>query len=264
MKTGRPEYYIPSPFTVSRDVKLVFANVRKRIARLLQDYDGDLNFTTDAWTSPNHRAFIAVSVHLEHEGQPLAMLLDIVEVAKSHSGMNLAEAFAKILDDFGISDKARFRQQHLARLTDFHQMLSITADNASSNDTMTTELAKLIDHFGGEAACTRCFLHIINLVAKSLIKEFDVPKHHSVESLDSADHDLQDLAGDIDIEDKDTIAENGDGDPNADDADDAEGWIDEINELDDFDCDALQENIRPIKLVLVKVSQKDSTHPLYY
>lgn len=33
------------------------------------------------------------------------MLLDIMEVAMSHSGINLALAFAKILDDFGISDK---------------------------------------------------------------------------------------------------------------------------------------------------------------
>lgn len=33
------------------------------------------------------------------------MLLDIVEVAKSHTGMNLAAAFAKILEDYGISDK---------------------------------------------------------------------------------------------------------------------------------------------------------------
>jgi hypothetical protein len=33
------------------------------------------------------------------------MLLDIVEVAKSHSGINLAAAFAKILDEFGIADK---------------------------------------------------------------------------------------------------------------------------------------------------------------
>jgi len=35
------------------------------------------------------------------------MLLDIIEVARSHSGLNLAAAFAKILDDFGISDKVR-------------------------------------------------------------------------------------------------------------------------------------------------------------
>jgi hypothetical protein len=33
------------------------------------------------------------------------MLLDIVELARSHSGFNLAAAFAKILEDFGISDK---------------------------------------------------------------------------------------------------------------------------------------------------------------
>jgi hypothetical protein len=36
MKTGRPDYHIPSPSTVSRDVKLVFANSRKRIAKILQ------------------------------------------------------------------------------------------------------------------------------------------------------------------------------------------------------------------------------------
>ncbi|KAG2741624.1 hypothetical protein P692DRAFT_201842237 [Suillus brevipes Sb2] len=79
--TGRPEYYIPSPSTVSRDVKLVFVRTRKRIAKMLQDYDGRLNFATDAWTSPNHKAFVAISVHLEHDGIPIAMVLDIVEVA---------------------------------------------------------------------------------------------------------------------------------------------------------------------------------------
>ena len=33
------------------------------------------------------------------------MLLDVVEVAKSHTGVNLAAAFAKILEDYNISDK---------------------------------------------------------------------------------------------------------------------------------------------------------------
>ena len=36
MKTGRPEYYIPSPKTVARDVRQVFIRTRKRIARMLQ------------------------------------------------------------------------------------------------------------------------------------------------------------------------------------------------------------------------------------
>jgi hypothetical protein len=36
MKTGRPGYYIPSPATVSRDVKIVFVKSRQRIAEMLQ------------------------------------------------------------------------------------------------------------------------------------------------------------------------------------------------------------------------------------
>ena len=36
MKTGRPDYYIPSRYTVARDVKQVFKKTRKRIAKMLQ------------------------------------------------------------------------------------------------------------------------------------------------------------------------------------------------------------------------------------
>jgi hypothetical protein len=45
------------------------------------------------------------TVHFEHKGSPISMLLDLVEVAKSHSSVNFAEAFAKVLEDFGIQDK---------------------------------------------------------------------------------------------------------------------------------------------------------------
>ena len=64
-----------------------------------------MSFATDAWTSPNQRAYVAITVHLEHNGEPISMLLDIVEVAKSHTGENLAAAFAKIMEDYAISEK---------------------------------------------------------------------------------------------------------------------------------------------------------------
>ena len=57
------------------------------------------------WTSPNHKAYVAFMVHFTHEGAPVSMLLDLVEVAKLHLGVNLAVAFAKVLEEFGISDK---------------------------------------------------------------------------------------------------------------------------------------------------------------
>ena len=82
MKTGRPGYYIPHQTTVSHNVKTVFARARNRLAKMLQDYDGALNFATDAWTLPNHQAYIAVTVHLEQDGKPLSLLLDVVEVAE--------------------------------------------------------------------------------------------------------------------------------------------------------------------------------------
>jgi hypothetical protein len=34
MKTGRPEYYLPSPSTVARDVRLVFTRTREHIAKM--------------------------------------------------------------------------------------------------------------------------------------------------------------------------------------------------------------------------------------
>jgi len=61
--------------------------------------------------------YVAVSVHLEQDGVPVSMLLDIVEVARSHSGINLAVAFAKILEDFGISNKVSKCLSAVNRLT---------------------------------------------------------------------------------------------------------------------------------------------------
>ena len=36
MKTGRPQYRIPSSRTVARDVHVVFQRVKERIAKMLQ------------------------------------------------------------------------------------------------------------------------------------------------------------------------------------------------------------------------------------
>ncbi|KAG2060652.1 hypothetical protein BDR06DRAFT_967098 [Suillus hirtellus] len=138
-----------------------------------------------AWTAPNHKAFVVISVHLKHEGEPLVMLLNIIEVPKSHTSLNLAEAFTKVLLEFGVSNK----------------ILSITANNAENNDMMMAELADKVVHFRGEIARTQCFLHIVNLVAKSILKQFDIPKKQ-VDNLLGRDEELHKLGRDIDLEDE--------------------------------------------------------------
>ena len=57
----------------------------------------------------------------------------MVEVAHSHSGVNLAAAFAKILEDFAISNKV---SKHLSLTGMDMEILSITCDNASNNNMM--------------------------------------------------------------------------------------------------------------------------------
>ncbi|KAG1745065.1 uncharacterized protein EDB91DRAFT_1038696, partial [Suillus paluster] len=53
------------------------------------------------------------------------------------------------------------------------QILSITCDNASNNDVMIRELSGKVLEFSGATTHMRCFLHMVNLVAKLLIREFD-------------------------------------------------------------------------------------------
>jgi hypothetical protein len=51
-----------------------------------------------------------VTVHLVKDDVPVCFLLNIVEVAKSHSGVNLARAFYEILKDYGIKHKVRLNR----------------------------------------------------------------------------------------------------------------------------------------------------------
>ena len=48
---------------------------------------------------------MALTVHMERNGKPLSMLLDVVEVPKSHSGVNLVIVFTEVLQTFGIEKK---------------------------------------------------------------------------------------------------------------------------------------------------------------
>ena len=123
MKAGRPGASIPSPMTVSRDIHASFKKCRDRIDTILKTHQGKMHIATDAWPSPNHRAFVAWTAHLHHEGHILAFVLDVVEVPEvshwsyytvlrtdglqSHNGKTLARAFHAMLIEHGLENKVR-------------------------------------------------------------------------------------------------------------------------------------------------------------
>jgi hypothetical protein len=62
---------------------------------------------------------------------------------------------------------------------------------------MIDELVDLLPNFPGSANRCRCFFHIVNLIAKSLLKQFDVPKKSADAALDNAERELINLAEEL-------------------------------------------------------------------
>ena len=98
------------------------------------------------------------------------------------------------------------------------------------------ELADLIDDFLGEPNHSRCFLHVINLVAKTIIKLFDAPKKGQGEEVGRSDTErmLAKLAEGIELEAEQMQAaarDSADGDNNEDNNE--QGWQDEVALLSD-------------------------------
>jgi hypothetical protein len=96
---------------------------------------------------------------------------------------------------------------------------------------MIDKLGEMISDFPGRANQTHCFAHVVNLVAKTIIKQFDIPKKKKNKSNDKRNDEeqmLEQLAEGIDIEEIKTrimsISEEQDNDND-------EGWIDEAELL---------------------------------
>ena len=119
---------------------------------------------------------------------------------------------------------------------------------------MIAELAELLDNFPGPANQTRCFTHVINLVVKSIIRQFDLPtaKGPADKHLNEATKALLALAGDIDFE-EDALA--GADEEDSVEGDNIEGWVDEHATMSEEEVDELDESVAPVRLLLTKVNQ---------
>lgn len=141
------------------------------------------------------------------------------------------------------------------------QILSITCDNALANYEMIKQLALLVDAFPGETNRTRCFAHILNLIAKSLLKQFDVPKKKADEALSDMEKELEALAEGLEFDSKEGV-EDMEG------ADDIDGLVNEVALMSDDECNTLQEATLPVRLVLVKVALTfvalSHSHPAHF
>jgi hypothetical protein len=123
---------------------------------------------------------------------------------------------------------------------------------------MINKLEDLLPEFS-KVNHTCFFLHVNNLVGRTLVQQFDVPNAPKLMPGDvtkDPDHELHELAADIDLEDQQMCeALLGDavtGEIAADD--NVEGWVDEMAVLSQAECDVLQKSLHPVRMLLVKVN----------
>jgi hypothetical protein len=117
---------------------------------------------------------------------------------------------------------------------------------------MIDELAELIQTFPGDCRRIHCFLHILNLVAKTLIRQFDLPKGQVDVALDEAKKELLSLGEELYLEEQLTVLALNLNDDENDDND--KGWEDEWATMSPVERAELDTSVRPIRLVLVKVN----------
>ena len=157
-----PGAKVPSADTLRNDIDERFNREKARVRAMLQDAPGRLSFAVDAWTSPNTKDFLGITVHwIDASWQLRNTLLAIPPLGESHTGEALCTAFEATCRDFGVMSK----------------LLAITTDNASNNDTFLGHLETACGQqgiqFSRESAHVRCVAHIINLAAQRFLGALD-------------------------------------------------------------------------------------------
>lgn len=130
---------------------------------------------------------------------------------------------------------------------------------------MINELVELLETFSSQAVHARCFDHTLNLIVKTLLRQFDTAcrkKNTDHDALDAAEEALQGLsANDLDLEDDDDEV-IGEWDVSHLNDDNVEGWVDQLNGLTEEEITELQATTCPAKFVLTKVLSALQTEKL--
>lgn len=116
---------------------------------------------------------------------------------------------------------------------------------------MIDHLSAIVEDFPGSANQTHCFSHTLNLSAKAILKQFDIPKAKSDGVLDEATQALAELAEDLDLEERveqetREIEEDGEDEP-------LHTWNNFREGLADDEIRELEESVQPVRSMLVKV-----------
>ena len=158
-KTINPHFFIPSRSTATRDCYKLFIEGRKKLLDIFQNMSSRVCLTTDTWTSGQNLSYMCLTAHFIDDDWHLhKRIINFCPIA-GHSGVLIGRAVEKCLVEWGIRN-----------------VLTVTVDNASSNDLAIQHLKTIFNHWEcgvleGSFLHMRCAAHILNLVVKDGLSE---------------------------------------------------------------------------------------------
>jgi hypothetical protein len=120
-KTLEPRFELPSRFTVARDCMKIYLEEKTRLKKILNGHR--ICLTTGTWTSNQNLNYISLTGHWVDDNWKLHKRVLNFCVVPDHKGETLGEKIEECLLEWGIGN-----------------ILTITVDNASSNNTAISHL----------------------------------------------------------------------------------------------------------------------------
>ena len=145
--------------TTRADINKYFEDAKATTKERLSLARSRIHISYDLWTSPNHKAMIAIVAHWTAEDYEVkSALLAIREVHGEHSGLNIADVVYPVMKEYDIHSRFGY----------------FVGDNATNNNTSIECLDQLMQDDGYEGFETakrrlRCFAHEMQIAVKGLL-----------------------------------------------------------------------------------------------
>ena len=157
----QPKFKVPSRPTLRRDCIELYGEERGKLKEFFSKFAGRVCLTTDTWTSCQNFTYLCLTCHFIDDNWKLQKkILNFCQIT-GHSGEAIGSAIESCLKSWEIT-----------------KVLTITVDNASSNDLCVQYLKKILQSWGtlmlkGEYLHMRCCAHILSLTVKEGLKDMD-------------------------------------------------------------------------------------------
>ena len=117
---------------------------------------------------------------------------------------------------------------------------------------MISKLSEILDKFPGATNQMHCFAHTVSILAKVILKQFDVPKKKEGDMLDKAAQVLSDMAQELEFEEhvEQETQERKDGEEEDLMLD---TWVDFHEGLMEEEVTVLDVSVQPVRSMFVKV-----------